>query len=500
MHFKSLLKLALPWLSALVFCALIFLFYPYRTTFQFDTDEGVNLAKARLVEKDYALYRQVWSDQPPVFTLALARLFPWAEQDLYAARNLVLAFAGLLVACLAGLAQKLWGGWAAVLVALLVLLVPFFPALSVSVMIGLPAISLAFVSLAALVAWHSRPRPLWLLLSGAALGFSVMTKLFTGFLAPVFLVGICLAASRQRSDGRVRMDWRAAFRPLLIWSVAFVLVVAGLALGVVGPGHLAELLAPHLQAGATGYYQGYQAEYSRFALLSEASPLIGLAVLGAWEALRRNRWLVLYPLAWMVGGFGFLAIVSPLWYHHTLLVTLPACLLAAGAIATALTNLVAGLRRRPRARRAGGGTALGLILLGVLLWQRLPPVWQEFAHQPYFIALRSAQPPREQAILEEIAPYREHARWMFTDLPMFAFRADILVPPELAALTSKRLASGELSQAEVARLVQAYRPEVILIGRFEFPALSEILSSAYVLHSSRLDTHLYLRADLPELK
>jgi len=260
------------------------------------------------------------------------------------------------------------------------------------------------------------------------------------------------------------------------------------------------LILPHVEAGLSNYYQGYQAEYSRLGLLSGALPIFGLAALGAWDALSRKRWLALYPLAWMAGGLGFFAFVTPAWYHHTLLVTLPACILAAGVLYQALVKILGLVRRRMSFQQAGAYPALALLLLGVLLWQRLPPVWEEFNHQPYFIALRSAQPAREQIILDEIAPYQSIAQWMVTDLPMFAFRADILVPPELAVLTSKRLASGELSQVEIARLVQEYLPEIILLGRFDLPGLSDLLSADYVLLSSHLDTHLYLRADLPDLK
>lgn len=486
-------------LSALFFCALIFLFYPYWTIFQFDTDEGVNLAKARLVENGYPLHRQVWSDQPPGFTLALASVFPFVEEDLNTARHLVLVFAGLLVGCLAYLTTRIWNAWTALPLVWLVILVPFFPQLSVSIMIGLPAISLASLSLAALAAWHTRPHLAWLLVSGAALGLSVMTKLFTGFLAPVFLIGIILAGGRSPGNGWRSFNLPAALRPVLLWSAGFLLVVAGICLQVIGPAQMQELILPHLRAGLSNYYQGYQEETSRFELLSGALPILGLAALGAWDALRRRRWLALYPLAWMAGGLGFFTFVSPAWYHHTLLVTLPACVLAAGGLSQAFIKLVGLVRQRLSFRQAGVYPALALLLLGVLLWQRLPAVWDEFDHQPYFIALRSAQPAREQAILDEIAPYQSRARWMFTDLPMFAFRSGILVPPELAVLTSKRLASGDLSQAEIASLVREYRPEVILVGRFELPGLSDLLSADYVLFSSHLNTHLYLRADLPEL-
>lgn len=495
MHVAYARKLVVPFAGAALFCGLLFLFYPYRTTFQFDTDEGVNLIKARLVERGCQLYSEVWSDQPPVFTLSLARLFRWMQDDLNAARHLVLAFAGLLAASLAFVVQRVWGGWQALLAVFLLLLTPFVPALSVSVMIGLPALALAFASLAILMHWHSRPHPIWLLLSGALLGYSVMTKLFTGFLVPVFQVGIILAAGQAAS-----FKLQAALKPLLLWSLAFFLVLAGICLNVIGPAQMLELILPHLEAGMSNYYQGYQEEYSRFELLAGALPIFGLALLGAWSALRRRQWLALYLMVWLLGGLGFFVLVSPAWYHHTLLLTLPAVCLAAGGLGEAFGGLARLFHRQKISLAQVTTTVAGLGLVVVLLWQRLPPVWEEFDHQPYFIALQSAQPASEQVILDEITPFGAQIQWMFTDLPMFAFQSDILVPPELAVLTSKRLASGELPQAEITRLVTEYRPEIILLGRFEYPGLEALLSADYRLYSSHLDTLLYLRADLKDLE
>ncbi len=498
-------NLVVPLAGAALFCGLLFLFYPYRTTFQFDTDEGINLIKARLVERGYRLYAEVWSDQPPVFTLALARLFPWVQNDLNAARNLVLAFAGLLVVSLAFVVQRVWGASQALLAVFLLLLTPFVTALSVSVMIGLPALALAFASLASLMHWHSRPHPIWLLISGILLGLSVLTKLYTGFLAPVFLAGIYLDASRRTGRADAAPGWRAAVLPGLLWTLAFGLVVVGTGLRVIGPAHMLELILPHLAAGMSNYYQGYQAEYSRFELLAGVLPIFGLALLGAWGALRRRQWLALYLMVWSLGGLGFFILVSPAWYHHTLLFSLPAVCLAAGGLGEAFIEPFAGWQyaHRPRRQKISLGviaTVAGVGLLAILFWQRMPPVMAQFNSQPYFIALQSAQPAREQVILDEIAPYRAQVKWMFTDLPMFAFQSEILVPPELAVLTSKRLASGELPQAEIARLVAQYRPEIILLGRFEYPGLESLLSTDYSLYSSHLDTLLYLRADLKDLK
>ncbi len=494
----------------------MFLFYPYRGIFQADSDEGINLIKAMLVEDGYPLFSQVWSDQPPVFTLVLAQVFKQAQNDLLAARTLVLLSASLLVGCLAYCVQNIWSHWHALTVVLLLPLLPYFPVLSTSIMVGLPAISLACLALAAMVAWHENHKLFWLLISAAALGASIMTKLFTGILAPIFMLGIFLdviagaeAAGDTQGEERLgnlqelfragRQHWRRAAGQVLVWLGVFGLAAGGITLMVVKPGHLLDLIVPHLAAGQTEYFDAYQEEYPIRRLFAGTLPFFILAGMGALHAVQTRRWLALYPLAWAATAFTLLSFHSPVWYHHTLLVTLPAAVLAAGAAGELLVLLFNYIVRREYSPAALARWVILAIVLGGLLWQRLPPTIKEFTDQPYFIELRSAQPAREEKILEDIEPYQPYAHWMFTDLPMFAFRAGIRVPPELAVLTSKRLASGELTELEIARLLSQYQPEIILLGRYDFPGLQATLAEGYRLEGSRMGIELYIRKDLPDL-
>src|SRR5512143_1227286 len=72
-------------------------FAPLADTREFDTDEGVNLIKALLVGRGHALYTEIWDDQPPLLTAALAHWFNWFGSSVLAARVLVLLFAALLL-------------------------------------------------------------------------------------------------------------------------------------------------------------------------------------------------------------------------------------------------------------------------------------------------------------------------------------------------------------------------------------------------------------------
>src|SRR5690349_6298907 len=91
------ITLLLPVLIAMIFIAFTFSYYPFREKIQFDSDEGLNVMRSMLVVMGHPLYREVSSDQPPLFTQTLALLFRLVGFDVNPARALVLLFSGLLV-------------------------------------------------------------------------------------------------------------------------------------------------------------------------------------------------------------------------------------------------------------------------------------------------------------------------------------------------------------------------------------------------------------------
>ena len=86
---------------------------------------------------------------------------------------------------------------------------------------------------------------------------------------------------------------------------------------------------------------------------------------------------------------------------------------------------------------------------------------------------------------------------MVTDAPMYAFRAGLATPPNLAVISAKRMASGDLTEDEIIETVSQYQPEQILLTRFDFPKLRAYLDEDYYVNLEREDgTTLYLRKDL----
>ena len=102
----------------------------------------------------------------------------------------------------------------------------------------------------------------------------------------------------------------------------------------------------------------------------------------------------------------------------------------------------------------------------------------------------------KEAFLRKMIKFAPQTEWVVTDLPMYAFRAGLRVPPELAVFSLKRVETGNLAEAEVLATVIKYSPEQVLIGRFEFPALERYLDEHYRLIEMKDKIKLYVRNDL----
>lgn len=472
----------------LVFLVLMLGFYPFRATFEMDLDEGVNLMKGMLVVRGYTLYSQIWSDQPPLFTHMLAVLFRLVGFEVNAARVMVLILSGVLLWAGCLYLRMIWGKTAALIGLITILLLPTYLNLSVSVMVGLPALAFAMLSLLSLIAWHLQRQPVWLSLSAIALSLSVLTKLFTGFLAPVFVIGITLDEFAHAS--RPIRGWHILKMPVL-WSGIFGGVTLLGVLALVGPVNLDQLIEPHLMAGQTGYFEAYGKSYTLWTHLAKAWPILALALVGEGIAIFERRWLAVYPFAWMVTATLLLANHTPVWSHQQLLVTLPAALLAAGAVGQAMEWASQGLRAGRRS--IGRSLVLGAVLLSLawVLWARVPETFNLFTADQTGLKETST----EYQFMKRMEKYSQETKWVVTDLPMYAFRVGLPVPPNLAVFTSKRVASGNINEAEVLDTIKVLKPKQVMIGRFKFPDLEVYLDENYRLVLSRGDQRLYLWKD-----
>ena len=481
----------LPIVIALIFLAFTFSYYPFRERIQFDSDEGLNLMRSMLVVLGHPLYSQVSSDQPPLFTQILALLLRLVGFEVNPARLLVLLFSTLLVWSCIQFLQVTWGKLAAVLFLPLVVMVPRYLELSVSVMIGVPSIALASVAVLFLTFWHQTKRNLWLILSGVALALSMLIKLFTGFLVPLFLAGILAAAYFDRKEDG--FSWKM-LKPALIWGLSFAATGVLLGFVLVGPQNVWMIIFPPLAAPATADFQ--DPSYTINNHLRAAVPLLFLGLLGAGVAIYRKNWLTLYPLAWSVLAYAFLRFYSPVFYHHQLLITVPIAMMAAAAVGDGILSLVRlrALSDLIRFRTLlGVGAFVGFALVSI---HYVPLLDKELMNHPRITDFTLKATPGKLRVLRVMGEYVDQTNWIMTDAPMYAFRVQRPVPPSLATFSSKRLATGSLTQEDILSAMREYHPEQVLMARFEIPPLEEYLKENYTLIVSVEYFRLFIRNDL----
>jgi hypothetical protein len=362
-------------------------------------------------------------------------------------------------------------------------------------MIGLPAIALAFASFYALTEWHSQPSRARLLVSAVLLGLSILTKGFTIILAPIWLIGIVLAVAR---DPRFRSQGSARWASPLLWLGTLALVGALAVVFVIGPGNLDQLLTVHLEASRSLDLEALPGRRTLESYLSETLPLFFMAVAGSWFAARQRKWSALYLAGWIVVGYGLLKATAPTWYHHQLLLTVPAAVLASIAVAGSVQAL--------RSVRTRGlkplGLALALIsaaLFLVFLAVRAPGTVEGLDFRlPNLQGLLPLEEDQERALLGSMGDHASEVRWLYTDRPIFAFITGLPVPPNLAVITQKRLLTGHLTEDEIAATLETYAPEMVLNARFGLPAVEEYMRTR---NFTRIDEttkyRLYLRSPSP---
>ena len=485
-------ELAWHTLPPLIYFVGMLLYFPYWDMFWIYSDEGVELMKALLVSKGYPLFSQVWSEQPPLHTHLLALLFQINGPGVFIARLLTLCFSCLLVWAVVQMVRLTWGNWAALASAILLVLLPTFPLLSVAALTGQPALALVCVSLLGLFYWHERHSWVVLALSGIVMGLALLTKAFMLFLIPAFTV---LLFGLEYLDLAQPRNLRTALRPAIVWggAVGFSVVVVSMAL--VGPTNLWQLIQPHIAAAQSSSYPPNEQLYSIHFYLRNAWPILLLALVGAALAFSQRRVWMLYPAVWMGLAWLILSFYQPVWSHHQMLVTIPAAILAGGAVAEGLYWITRLWRNGLKVTLDSALSGIALVLALIVLIVRLPDLVNLYqAKEDASSAPRAAF---EDRVMRRINQYAPQTHWMVTDLPMYAFRAGLVVPPDLAVISWKRLAAGDLSEAEILATIQEFEPEQVLLGRFEFIEVEGYLQERYFPVLEREDQlKLYVRKDL----
>jgi 4-amino-4-deoxy-L-arabinose transferase-like glycosyltransferase len=454
--------------------------------FVYDNDEGINVMKAVLMADGYPLYTETWSDQPPVFTQLLAWSFALFGQSMIVARLLVLVLTTIFVWAFTNTIRLHLGTAAAWVALLLLMLSDNFMRLSVSVMIGLPALSFAMVGIYLLqrfkVSATRHAARLWYLLGGGILlGVAVQTKVFVAFLVPLLALDLVDWGRNWRDPEERR--WTQVGHVVLFGAATV------LTWGAIGVYYHAldfnMLLSAHLNTNVQSAYEGEGGwgELSRYLRFDYGHVLLGLA--GAVAILVRRQWSGLLPLSWLVGALILLSNHSPIWYHHYQIVAIPLCWLTAYLTplfqaqpdhSSTPATAVQAVSYLPRI-----GVAVALFFVLVLGYTRVKesiPLYNQRSYDAEIVAL-----------LQQDAA---NTHWVFTDRAIYPFYAGLPVPPEIAVFSRKRFFGHTLNNTDLLTVMETYQPEQVLLMRFRDDLLTDAQFVGY------LDAHYTKVAETPD--
>lgn len=91
--------------------------------------------------------------------------------------------------------------------------------------------------------------------------------------------------------------------------------------------------------------------------------------------------------------------------------------------------------------------------------------------------------PEEHQVVELLLKYKKDIHWIFIDRPIFAFYANILIPPELVLTTEKRSFTDNLAQNYLIDKLRKYKPEMIILNELKYfsPSAISYIKDNYTL-------------------
>lgn len=437
----------------LLFILLVFLVIPVEQIFDFDNDEGINVIKAVLYAQGFSLYQDIWNDQPPLFTILLTWWWQLVGQSIFTARCLVLLFSTLLVWSFYQILRLSLGILGAVAGTAILITLHYYMQLSVSVMIGIPSLALALLSIYLLLLAQRKSSILLLIGSGAILALSLQIKLFTVFL----IVIICF----QLIVDNPNCNWKNRLSQIGLWLLTVLATYVLISL-LCGASSYEQLLQSHVASrqGEEIFTDSY------FSFISLLERMFGqdylahiLAVLGIFVIITTRNRTGLFPLCWL--GIVCLLLFNhkPVWYHHYLLIAIPIAWLAAYAVVAMVQFF-----RQQRTKIKLDIKAIIAILTALLIFSTILLEIYRFGIDRQKYQHELVEQVNQQYVLNLILLHQEQTNWMFTDQPLYAFYAGLSVPPETAVLSLKRVLSGTISNEDMLNILKTYQPEQILLS------------------------------------
>ncbi len=387
-------------------------------------DEGTYLLSVGALRGGFALGRDVFASQPPLFYDLLHGLAALFGATLRGLREATIATSLVAIPSAFLLGRALIGRAAGLLAASLLMVAPPFPLYGSRIFADTP--SLAFASLAVALAGAGAAVP-----AGAVLAAAILVKLSAVTALPA-VVALCLVA-------RVRPA-----------RLALGVAAAAAVLGLVALVHLdglgsiwSDAVSYHTRASSSGV--GLSASHELRSYFNPKTPFLWLTVAGAAGAVVAGSWRVRAVWLWPAAAVVFVATHTPLHENH--LLTLPFAFAPAVGV-----GLGAGLRRVPWQRAAYAAAAL-LVAAGYV------QQWRSVDSQ------RVPVDPRLVAAAARVRELTPAGAFVVSDQPYVPVLAHRPVPPDLVDTANLRFEAGFLTVTRIQRDVARYRVRMVVAGR-----------------------------------
>ena len=456
--------------------------------FESGGDEGFHLMRALLVTKGFSLYDQIWSDQPPIFTALLAAVFEITGPSATAARCVVLLMACLLLLAHFEIGFSLIGGFASLFGVASLAISAHFVDLALCAMLPLPAMSLGLLGVLAWFEFRHSGSKWCLASSGILMGFAIQTKLSALILLPA-LAFQALVSAKHKCGGQ---SPKKAVEKCAIWFGA-ICATLGVIL-IMYPGVSWDAI---WQSHSDASFSGVFAPPLRlWEMLRQHGDVSLFAVAAATRIFVRRHWQCGFFLILLASALSVHSVQRPFYSYYYLHIALPLCWLFGYAVNEAIT-MARSLRIGASNRVATSEYLVVIVLAGLLgiYLARLP----ERLH-----CVAASFTPRESRVERHIvsllAERRARTTWVYTDSPIFAFHARLLVPPELAVVSPKRIRTGRITVDKLILWLEKYRPEQIVLRSHKLGghALTALLDRNYRLIFEENSIRYYVANELFE--
>ncbi len=434
--------------------------------YAWSNDEGLYVQRAALANAGYSLYTEIALNKPPLLVWILQFAFRLGGQTLAVARLTSLSLALMGVIALAALTSRLWGRWAGLAAAWVLLGVPEIPVRVAAVMSDLPAMAFALVALWAALCFRCAQKRVWILLSGAAYAAALLIHPLLIYMALPLAAISFLPNLGQNAGEPGQTKWQDV--------ILFVSVVAGLGLIVLAMvdrqsfltwvvEHNVESLSTNVEFAGPG--KGQAIKY-----LKERWTLVWLAITGVVTLCTSPHWKqsvrwkshelqgLVVAVVWFVATAAIIVTWSPVWNHYMVFLALPLAVVAGGGLAQAGGWIIKAHREKRRATW-WHTTLVAVTLVGAFIFVFARS--EESMPQPEKGPEWSPDRLAAQAFLEDTVP---PDGFVVTDDPLLAFSADRLVPPALTEASYRQIALGYLTSDDLVVSVLNYRAQAVLFA------------------------------------